>query len=171
MKMFLFFLTFPDAECDEENRNNDNGTECTEWTENSNNDFLGNHISIETDSTSREDSEYFRWASFFREPSDKCYDEENRIDNECNHRECYFEVSDCENNRTRILEDSTTWERRIDVTWERLEYSSVGSVPVLVCRNREFNRVEDTDSSENGDDEILTHRREREEIKDFNDNR
>jgi len=97
---------FPHASCEDRDRDDDDGTDSTEWAKYSDDEFLINNIRVKHDTTDRHDGEDFCWTELLREPSPECYDEQDRIDDHSDHRKCDFEITDRENNRTWVLENS-----------------------------------------------------------------
>ncbi len=155
---YLFFLALPDTDRENTDDDDDSGTHRTEWTKYANNNFLRNHIAVKENATCREGCEDFCWAGFLREPSDQSYEQEDRVDDHGDHRECDLEFSYREDNRARILENSTTREGIGNITRHRLESGTICPIPVFVRRDREVYRVKNPNSGENGDDKIFFHR-------------
>ena len=161
--VILWFLQsfFPYRSCEDGYSDDDESTHGTKWAEDSYDKFLRDNIRIEKDATDRHDSENFRENDIFLEPSKKCKNKKYGIDEHGYHRKCYFKISDRKNDSTRILEYTTTGEWIRNITGHHLKSFFICPIPVFIRRNREVYSIEYPDSSEYGDDNIFTHRKNR----------
>ncbi len=156
---------FPDRDREEKYRYDDRGTHRAEWTKYRDDDLLWDDISIETHTTERkscQDLRFYCWLSHIARKREQC---EEWVDDEGDHRECYMEISDREDDRTRILQNATTGESRVYVAGKWLECFFVRAVPVPVGMIREVGCVSDTDECEDEDDEIFAHRKNKKRYK------
>ena len=157
--VFLYNSSPPESSCEDSDRDDDDGTHRTEGAEDSHDEFLRDHISIEAYSSECHDSEDLGFSDGFSYVSWEREENEDRVDDECNHRKGDLEFTDRENNSTRILEDATTRKCTREVTGHILQSSSIHPVPIFIRRNREVGGIEYSDTSEDEDDEVGAHRK------------
>lgn len=157
--VFLYNSSPPESSCEDSDRDDDDGTHRTEGAEDSHDEFLRDHISIEAYSSECHDSEDLGFSDGFSYVSWEREENEDRVDDECNHRKGDLEFTDRENNSTRILEDTTTWEGARDIAGHILECSCICSIPILVGVDGEVRGIEYSDTSEDEDDEVGAHRK------------
>lgn len=156
-KLEILQSFFPESASEYGNRRDDERTECTYRTENSDNNFLRDDISVEHHATHCHDSDDPSFRERLPHVSWECEECEDRIDDESHHRKCYMKITERKYDRTRILEDATTRECARYITWHRLEGCRVRPVPVLVCRDGEIEGTADTDEGKCEDDEVFAH--------------
>lgn len=149
---------------EEKYRYDDRGTHRAEWAKYRDDDLLRDDVSIETHATESKPREDFCFCARSAHIARKCEQCEERVDDESDHRECDMEISDREDDRTRILEDATTGESRVYVAGEWLECFLIRAVPVLVGMIGEIGCIADTDKCEDEDDEIFAHRKSEKKI-------